>query len=388
MQYRKLGNTGLKVSLLGMGCMRLPFIDGDGNNGVDIDAAIELIQYAADNGINYFDSALTYHQKNSEAILGEALEKRRSKVFYVTKQPPWEMFDIPTIRRNLENTLKKLRTDYLDAYLLHRVMPTNWEEIQKRKILDEFEKFKQEGLIRHIGCSYHGDFATFKNVVETYPWEVILAQHNMLDVKREVTLEGIQIASKHGVGMAIMEPLRGGGLAHAPAPVRDVYESHPFPDKNQAKRSPAEWAFRYLANIPEISTIVSGMSNLEQLKANIELFSRDDMLPNSLTDAEKQTITSARVAYQSIVTIPCTLCNYCMPCPAGVNIPHILGIYNDAHRFEYVKQARRSYMFVRNANADVSKCTHCGKCITDCPQDINVIEQLKIAHQYLDGWVE
>jgi len=259
MQYRILGNTGLKVSLLSMGCMRLPFIDGDGNNGVDVDAAIELIQYAANNGINYFDSAFSYHQKTSEAILGEALEKQRSNVLYVTKQPPWEMHDIPTIRRNLENTLKKLRTDYIDVYLLHRVMPANWEEIKERKILAEFEKFKQEGLIKHIGCSYHGDFVTFKNVVETYPWEVILAQHNMLDIKREVTLEGIKIANKHGIGMAIMEPLRGGGLAHAPAPVRGVYESHP--NAEHAKRSPAEWAFRYLTNIPEISTIVSGMIN-------------------------------------------------------------------------------------------------------------------------------
>jgi predicted aldo/keto reductase-like oxidoreductase len=147
MQYRTLGKTGLKVSLLGMGCMRLPFIGGDGNNGVDKDAAIEQIQYAADNGVTYFDNALGYHSKQSESIMGEALESRRSKVLYVTKQPWWEMPDDDSIRRNLEETLKKLRTDYIDLYLLHRIIPEEWENIKKREIMKHFENFKREGLI-------------------------------------------------------------------------------------------------------------------------------------------------------------------------------------------------------------------------------------------------
>jgi len=382
MQYRKLGNTGLNVSLLGMGCMRLPFINGDGHQGVDVPAAIELIQYAANNGINYFDTAFGYHGRQSEAILGEALEHKRKDVIYVTKQPFWEMHDVSTIRRNLENTLKKLRTDYIDAYLLHRIMPPSWDAIQQREIFKELDNFKQEGLVRNVGFSYHGDAETFKDVAAKYPWDMCKVQHNMLDINREVTAAGIELAGKLGLGVAIMEPLRGGGLAHAPETVKNVY------DNASTIRPAAEWAFRHLVNMPEISVIVSGMSNMEQLKQNIAMFSQSDMLPNSLSADEKQTIADARKAYESIITIPCTACNYCIPCPAGVQIPNIFTQFNDAHRFGHFDQPRRAYMFMRNAGGDATRCTSCGVCLEKCPQEINIVEKLQTAHAALEGWHE
>ena len=382
MQYRTLGNTGVKASLLGMGCMRLPFIGGDGNNGVDVDAAIELLQYAQQNGINYFDTAFGYHGKQSEAILGEALEARRKDVIYVTKQPFWEMHDKATIRRNLEDTLKKLRTDYIDFYLLHRIMPASWQDIQEQEIFRELDTFKREGLIRHVGFSYHGDCETFKDVAQKYPWELCKVQHNMLDIHREVTPAGIEFAGKLGLGVAIMEPLRGGGLSHAPKVVKAVYDSAP------QQRTPTEWAFRHLVNMPEISVIVSGMSNMEQLKQNLAMFSRPDMLPACLSPGEKETIANARAAYESIVTIPCTACNYCIPCPASVQISNIFTQYNDAHRFEHFDQPRRTYMFAKNANGDATKCTSCGVCLEKCPQEIDIVGQLQVAHKALDGWME
>jgi len=382
MHYRKLGKTNLNVSLLGFGCMRLPFINGDGANGVDIPAALELIRYAAENGINYFDTAMTYHGGESETYLGEALEDIRRDVVYVTKQPLWEMPDKPTIRRNLENTLKKLRTDYIDVYLLHRIMPASWGEIKRQEIYAELDKFKQEGLIRHIGFSYHGDYETFKDVAAKYPWEMAKVQHNMLDMNREVTPAGIKFAGELNLGVAIMEPLRGGGLAHAPSGVKAVYT------KAEWQRSPAEWAFRYLINIPQISVITSGMSNLQQLKDNIALFSQPDMLANALTPAEEEVIANARKQYEAIVTIPCTQCNYCIPCPAGVQIPHVFGLYNDAHRFEHFDQPRRAYMFAKNAKGDARGCTECGICLEKCPQEIDIIKDLKTAHAALDGWKE
>ena len=386
MQYRTLGKTGLKVSLLGMGCMRLPFIDNDGNNGVDLPAAIELIQYAADNGINYFDTAFGYHGGESEAILGEALSHKRKDVVYVTKQPIWVMHDTATIRRNLENTLKKLRTDYIDMYLLHRIMPPSWAAIQQREIFRELDNFKREGLVKHVGFSYHGDYETFQDVVSKYPWELAKVQHNLLDIKREVTPAGVELAGKLGMGVAIMEPLRGGGLAHAPRSVKEIYDD--ARNTHGIDRTPAEWAFRYLVNMPEISVITSGMSNIQQLKQNIALFSQPDMLANSLSEAEKDIIAKARNAYASIITIPCTTCNYCIPCPAGVQIPNIFGFYNDAHRFEHFDQPRRAYMFAKNANEDATKCTKCGICLEKCPQEIDIIKALDIAHAALDGWKE
>ena len=382
MHYRTLGKTGLKVSQLGMGCMRLPFIDGDGKNGVDKDAAIELIQYAANNGINYFDTAFAYHGGQSEAILGEALEHKRNDVVYVTKQPFWEMHDLDTICRNFENTLKKLRTDCIDAYLLHRIMPPSWEAIQQREIFKVLDSFKQQGMVKHVGFSYHGDFETFKDVAAKYPWEMCKVQHNMLDLTREVTKAGVEFASTLDLGIAIMEPLRGGGLAYAPQAVQDVYSAT---GKNW---TPAEWAFRYLADMPEISVIVSGMSNMQQLKQNIELFSHPTMVASILTSGEKQALLDARDAYNSIVTIPCTTCNYCIPCPAGVQIPNIFGQYNDAHRFGHHDQPRRGYLFAKNAGGGAEKCTGCKACISQCPQEIDIVKQLQTAHDFLDGWKE
>ena len=385
MHYRSFGKTGLKVSLLGMGCMRLPFKDeNDGSQGVNREKAYELIRYAVDNGVNYFDTAYSYHAHDSEAVLGEALAEggRRKNVHIVTKQPFGAMTTQADIRRNLENTLKKLRTDYIDVYLLHCIMQPFWPEIQKREIFAEFEKFKAEGLIKHIGFSYHGQFPTFKEVAERYPWEMCLIQQNLLDVNKEVTEQAIYTAHKNGLAIAIMEPLRGGGLCQAPKPVAAVYDSFPI------KRTATEWALRHLTNYPEIGTLVSGVNTLDQLKENIAICSHPDMVAGCLDDGEKALIVSARKAYESIVTNPCTGCNYCVPCPHDVDIPGAFRLYNDGHRFENFDQPRRSYMFSRRGGRGANKCTHCGICIPKCPQEINIPKELQVAHEALDGWEE
>jgi predicted aldo/keto reductase-like oxidoreductase len=315
--------------------------------------------------------------------MGEALESRRSKVLYVTKQPWWEMPDGAAIDRNLDETLKKLRTDYIDLYLLHRITPEAWPDIQAQGIFDFFEKFKREGLIKHIGFSYHGDFETFKNVVTTYPWESCMVQQNMLDINTEVTQAGLEFAGDNGLGVAIMEPLRGGGLAYAPTPVKKIYDTSTHPN-----RSPAEWGFRHLADTLQVTTIVSGMSTMEQLKQNISTFSQNDMLPHCLSAAEKQTIATARDAYKSIISVPCTGCNYCVPCPTGVQIPGIFTNYNDFRMFEHSTQPKRSYMFTTRAGGDATKCTNCGKCLKKCPQNINIPKELTTAHETLKGFNE
>jgi predicted aldo/keto reductase-like oxidoreductase len=360
--------------------MRLPRLE-DGK--VDREAAYELIRYAADHGITYFDSAFGYHNRTSEEVLGEALEgERRKKVKIATKQPFGEMKDQATIRLNLENTLKKLRTSHLDVYLVHGINGKAWPDIKKREILKEFEKFRDEGLIGAIAFSYHGNYEAFEDVLSSYNWDMCQVQHNFLDTNREVTAKGLELAGKLGVALVIMEPLRGGNLGKTTKAVEAVYREAPV------SRSSVEWAFRYVANFPQVSTILSGMTTMEQLKENIELFSRPDMVPGNLSAADLAMLVKVKESYEKVVTVPCTKCEYCMPCPQGVNIPMAFDRYNTAMMFENLEPSKRTYMFLTRSGTDASKCVRCHICESKCPQGITIVDQLATVHETLKGWVE
>jgi predicted aldo/keto reductase-like oxidoreductase len=393
MQYRNYGKAGYEVSSLGMGCMRLPrLVRKNGEVAVDREKACEMIRYAADHGVNYFDTAFGYHNRTSEEVLGEALEGGyREKVKIATKQLFNIMKDFTTgggktllenTRRNLENTLKKLKTDYIDMYLIHAIGTGSWEGIKENKVIEEYEKFRSEGMIRGIGFSYHGMFPCFREVLEFYDWDMCQIQQNFLDVEREATEEGVRLAGKKGCALVIMEPLRGGGLASAPKRVQAVYDEYPV------KRGPAEWAFRHCINYPEVSTVLSGMTTLEQLKENIEIFSKPDAVPGCLNQQEKDIIARAKTAYESVKSIPCTACEYCLPCPKGVDIPGVFNRYNEGCMFENFDQPSRSYSFMIKGKSDASRCEACGACEKKCPQRIEIIKRLKTAHEALGGWKE
>ena len=385
MQYRKFGNTGYDVSLLGLGCMRLPRKAGESPDSapVDREKAYELIRYAAANGINYFDTAFVYHKQTSEEVLGEALEgELRKKVKIATKLPLRLMETDADIRKNLEISLKRLRTDYLDVYLVHMITDGTWDEIKQRQICEQFFKLKEEGLVKSVGFSIHGTHGLFRDIIKHQPWDMCLLQQNLLDVDYEVTQQAIIDAGEKGMGVIIMEPLRGGGLANAPKRVQDIYDSY---DK---ERKPVEWAFRHLVDYPQVSGIISGMSTMEQLKENIELFKKPDMLPNCLSAQEKDVLVKAREAYKSVVSIPCTSCDYCIPCPHGVGISSCFEKYNEGMMFESFDQSRRVYMFMTNGGRSADKCVECGICEPKCPQKIEIIKQLKVAHEALKGWAE
>ena len=387
MQYRPYGKAGFDVSLFGMGCMRLPRRQReDGSMEIDREKAIEMIRYAADHGVNYFDTAYGYHRQMSESLVGEALDGGyRQRVHIATKQPFSVMKnDKGEMRRNLENTLKKLRTDYIDVYLIHGISyDRDWAGIKKLGVIEAYEQFKSEGLIRNIAFSYHGDFDHFKEIIDYYPdWAMCQIQHNLLDTDREVTAEGIRYAGSKDIAVVIMEPLRGGGLASTPDDVKRLYDKFPV------RRTPVEWAFRHVYDFPEVSTILSGCTTLEQLKDNIRIFSGEEVKANVMTDAEHELLAKVKAAYESHVTIPCTGCEYCLPCPQGVAIPALFGLYNQGMMFEAFDAPRRSYMFPRNQGHDVSHCVRCGACEKKCPQYIPIIKQLQLVHEKLDGWYE
>jgi predicted aldo/keto reductase-like oxidoreductase len=384
MQYRDYGKLGYKVSALGMGCMRLPMIIRGDEAEVDKDKAFEMIRYAADNGVNYFDTAYGYHRTMSEAVVGEALEgERRKRVKVVTKQPLFVMTTQADIRKNLDNTLKKLRTDYIDVYLIHNINPgVPWEEIKRRHIIGEWEKFKSEGLIKAIAFSFHGDEKTFNEILDYYDWDMAQVQQNFMDVEAQATERAIKRCGQKGCACVIMEPLRGGGLATPPPSVQTLYDAHPV------KRSGADWAFRHLLDYPEVSCILSGMTTLEQVKDNLRIFSGEDAVPGCLSGADKDLIARVRDKYTSLRAIPCTGCQYCMPCPNNVNIPTAFSLYSDGVSFENFDQPRRAYSFAVKAQTDASQCVACGECEEKCPQKIDIIEKLKTAHEKLKGWVE
>jgi predicted aldo/keto reductase-like oxidoreductase len=319
----------------------------------------------------------------SEAILGEALDGGyREKVKIATKQPFAAMTTQADIRKNLENTLVKLRTGYLDVYLIHNIQSAAWEEIKRRKIIEEYEKFRAEGLIRAIAFSYHGDYAAFKRVLDYYDWGMCQIQQNLIDVDREATEQAIRDAGKKGCALVIMEPLRGGNLAVPPAPVKAIYDSH------KVKRDAVEWAFRHLLDYPEVSAILSGVSTMEQLKDNIRIFSKPDAVAGALSDGDKRLLSRVREQYLSMKSIPCTGCEYCLPCPRGVNIPQVFGKYNDGVMFGTFEPSRRSYMFQVRGKQDASLCVKCKACEKKCPQHIGIAKELETAHEKLRGWVE
>jgi predicted aldo/keto reductase-like oxidoreductase len=388
MQYREYGKLGYKVSALGMGCMRLPMIVKGDEAQIDREKAFEMIRYAANNGINYFDTAWGYHHKTSEGVVGEALDGGlRQKVKIVTKQPLMAIKTESDVRRNLEETLKKLRTDYIDVYLIHNINPgASWDEVKKLNLIAQWEKFKSEGLIKAIAFSYHGDEKTFVEILNHYDWDMAQIQQNMIDIEAQATERAIGLCGKKGCACVIMEPLRGGGLATPPPPIQKIYDAHN--DAHNNKRTAVDWSFRHLLDRSEVSCILSGMSTMEQLKENIRIFSAPDAVAGCLSNADKEMIACVRGEYAKLRSIPCTGCRYCMPCPNNVDIPGIFSLYNDGISFANFEQPRRSYMFTTKAGQDAVQCIECGQCEEKCPQSIAIKSELKNAHEKLKGWIE
>lgn len=381
MKYRKFEDLNFAVSTFGVGCMRLPLkVQPDGSTDaskIDEEEAIRMIRYAIDNGVNYLDTAYGYHGGNSELLVAKALKDGyRDKVKLATKLPVWMAKSYEDFERLLDEQLAKLEVDFIDFYLLHALSGDRWEEIKKMGILDFLDKAVASGKIKYPGFSFHDELPVFKDIIDSYDWKMCQIQLNILDEDYQAGVEGMRYAGSKGIPVVIMEPLKGGRLAHnVPEDVKALWR------EADVERSPVEWAFRWLYNFPEIVTILSGVSTMEQLKDNIEIFSQ--AAPNTMTEKELELVERVKDLYDSKIKVGCTACNYCMPCPSGVDIPGVFSVYNDYSIYGNLEEFKNRYKRFIEDNKDASQCVECGQCEAECPQHISIIEKLKEAHRVL-----
>lgn len=375
MKHRPLGGTGMEPSILGLGCMRLPVIDGD-NSRIDEPAAVELIRAAVDSGITYIDTAYPYHGPgwpnggDSEVVLGRALAEDgyRDRVLIATKLTPETVSTPEECEAMLDMQLERLQTDHIDCYLLHSLNAGSWKKLVGLGALDLLDRAKADGRIRAAGFSFHDDLDVFKEIVDAYDWDFCQIQLNIVDVEFQAGLAGLRYAAEKGLGVVIMEPLKGGRLARTPpAEVCAIW------DDAAVCRSPVEWALRWIWSLPEVTTVLSGMTTLEQLEENVAVASAIDVGFFSPDDYAR--VDAVREAYQSKLIADCTACKYCMPCPYGLDIPTYLkmlnnqSVYND---YDNVKKYYDAHDAVR-----ASGCTACGTCEALCPQHLPIIDLME-----------
>jgi len=354
-------------SILGFGCMRFPTTP-DGK--IDEAEAIRMIRHAIDNGVTYIDTAYPYHGGESERVVGKALQDGyREKVILTTKLPCWNVHCHEDMMKILDEQLEKLQTDHVDFYILHALNNGRLDEMNSYDYKGFYKEALAQGKIRYPGFSFHDNAEAFLRVLNDWDqWKMAQVQMNILDDENQATLAGIREAGKRGIGVVIMEPLRGGMLANPPADVKAVYEA--FEDK----RSPVEWAFRYLYAMPEVVTILSGMSNWEQTVDNLRIFD----IPERpvLTEAENELFRSAKATYMARTKTRCTGCRYCQPCPMGVQIPRIFQGY-DGTMLYAEPDFTNGYARIIADEADASRCVQCGQCESNCPQSLPIIRYLQ-----------
>ncbi|MBP9988815.1 MAG: aldo/keto reductase [Ruminococcus sp.] len=361
MNYSEFGKTGCKVSRLGFGSMRMPLTNPDDYASVDINEAVRMIRYAIDNGVNYIDTAFFYHNGESEKVVGQALKDGyREKTYVATKLPVGEVKTTEDFDRILNIQLERLGTDYVDFYLFHALNEKHWETVKRLGLIEKMHKAKADGKIKHMGFSFHDNPEIFTKIVDEYDGcEFCQIQLNYLDIDHQAGVDGLEYAASKGLGVVIMEPIRGGKLAKPDEKILSLLPQN---------RTPVENALAFLWDKKEVSLLLSGMSTFEQVEQNIESAGKFDA--GCLNDEEKQQFINAKKAFDKSTVIPCTGCEYCQPCPNDVPIPKIFSAYNKVSDGG-LHEVRRAMPEIEDA---ISACVKCKVCEEKCPQQINITD--------------
>lgn len=372
MEQRTIKVNGEKkqVSLLGFGCMRLPTVDGE----IDEKRAREMVLKALENGVNYIDTAYPYHNGKSELFVRDVIKDLpRDSFFLADKLPIWDCKTQDDVERIFHEQLAKCGVDYFDFYLIHAVNKNRIEQIQKLDLLKMLEGYRDEGKIRNIGFSFHDNLEAFKLWADLYDWDFVQIQLNYMDTEHQQGMEGYDILTKKGIPVIIMEPIKGGSLASFNETIENEFKSY-APD-----RSIASWAFRWVGSLPNVKVILSGMSTMAQVEDNLETF--HNFQP--LNDEEQAIIASVRKKILELSKVECTSCNYCMPCPHGVNIPGNFRTYNAHAMYQNDGHAKWVVNNLKDNNAYADACIDCGECIPKCPQYIEIPTRLAEFDDYL-----
>ena len=329
-----------------------------------------MVRYAISKGVNYFDTAYVYHNGESEPFLGNALSGGlREKVNIATKMPVWEVQRREDMDRFLDEQLARLRTDHIDYYLLHGLMKKTWHQVEDLDVGGFLDQAISDRRIRHAGFSFHDCYPLFEEIVRAYPWTFCQIQYNYMDEDYQAGTAGLDYAAKRGMGVVIMEPLRGGTLTKQAGVFKKAWA------ETGIDRTPAEWGLRWVWDHPEVTVVLSGMSTKEQVRDNVHY--AENGVPGSLSPSETGTYDKIRKIYREKMKIPCTKCGYCMPCPGGIAIPDCFSLYNDAFIYDDVGNAKLVYEAFTSFGGGASECQDCGVCESMCPQQIPIRKRLQ-----------
>ena len=347
-----------------------------GDSAIDENKAISLIRRAIDGGVTYLDTAYVYLNKTSEIVVGKALQDGyRDRVTIATKMPLDYVHNREEMQALLDSELEKLQTDHIDFYLMHGINRQKWEYAKSIGAPEFFDDMKKEGKIRHKCFSFHGPYEEFEYILKDSDWDLVQIQYNFMDINNQAGTRGLKLAGEMGIPVVIMEGLLGGRLAKAPANVQALYDNFPV------RRSPVEWAFRWLCNHPEVTVVLSGCNEAEQIDENLKIF--DTVGANIMSDAEIDLMDRVREAYLSRTKIGCTGCRYCMPCPNGVNIPGIFSAWNSVSLYDTDPRHSWELKQIEEKDSGAARCVACGACEAACPQHLSIIDELQRAWKEL-----